>query len=186
MKNYLKLTGLMMSALLCLFTSCVSNDDNDDNGTSSGVATAEVELLISAETLEWAEGSFVITFLPSGKTEEVSVNDIMFAFNANPVEDKELLTYFKSKNVKRATHKTLCSEKVDEISVKQNLKVKQGVATTDDVTYQFEVAAGIHYGSSLYGGKSTSGNKSETNIKGSGLESFLSRNSAAFAFLYIR
>lgn len=187
MKKYLYLTGLMMSALLCLFTACVTDDDDDFGGSSqTDIANAEVKLIMSDETLKWAEGSFVITYSPSGKTEEVAINDLTFAFSPNPVTDADLQKYLQSPNLKKTSKTTLCTERVDKITVTPKIRIKSGIDTSADATYQFEMAASIHYGKTIEKGQSTSGKVSLTNVKGSELESTVKRNGISLAVLEIR
>lgn len=173
MKNYLKLTGLMMSALLCLFTSCEKDDDNTE---PTGVATVQVEMFVASETLDWAEGSFVVTFLPSGETAQLTANNIIFAIDANPVTDAGTLKLFKSAKVKKATLTATCNRSDKKISVTPNLKVKQGTATTDDMNYDYEVAGIIKYQERLGKIQSNADYKGQRGLKGTAVESYLNNN----------
>lgn len=185
MKNYLKLTGLMMSALLCMFTSCTSDDDDKVIG-DGGVTSVKVEMLVSAETLKWAEGSFVVTFSPSGKTEEITANDIFFAIEANPVTDAELLKEFKSKKVMKATSNFMCDRSDTKVTVKPNLKVKQGTATTDDVTYDYEVTGAISYHKGIGGEHGTHSRDAQSGIKGSILADYLRKHNISLVWIDLR
>lgn len=173
MKHYLKLTGLMISALLCLFTSCSTDDDGNGN-EPTGVASVQVDVLAAAETLEFVDGSFVVTFSPSGQTKEISANDIIFAFDANPVTEASMLKSFKSTHVKKATVSAMCNRSDKEITVKSNLKLKQGTKTTEDVNYDFEVAARINYQLSN-GSKEKKDYAGQRGIMGNAIESYVSK-----------
>lgn len=145
MKNYLKLTGLLMSALLCLFTSCTNDDDDDVEKTETGVATVEVSLFVSSETLAWTEGSFIVSFSPSGKKQEVTANDIIFAIDANKVTDAAYITSFESKNVKKTNVTINCDASDKQISIEPNFKVKPGFSPKEGETYWFEAMGVIDY-----------------------------------------
>lgn len=185
MKNYLKLTGLMLSALLCLFTSCESDDDDADKGHTGGVSSVEVEMLVSSETLKWAEGSFVVTFSPSGRVEEIPVNEIYFAIEANPTTDaeKKLLEQFQSKKVMKTTSKYVCDASDTKVTVTPKLNIKQGTVTTDDVKYDYEVTGVISYRKGLTGVHSTDSHSREIGCVGSGLEGLLKRKNISLVWI---
>lgn len=135
MKHFMKLTGLMMSALLCLFTSCSSDDEKDD--PVSGPSTVKVTVLMNADALQWVEGTIDVKILPSGRKEKINVNDITFAFNADPVADKLYLEKFKNKDVKKATLTTVCDGSEQQVILTPNLQAKSGLS--GDVKYNMEL-----------------------------------------------
>ena len=174
MKNYLKLTGLMMmSALLCLFTSC--SKDDDEKAITGGVASVEVQLAISAQSLDLVEGSFIVTFEPSGRTEEIRVNNILFSIDANPVTDAELIKCIRSEKAKKYTFKTTCDRSETKISVKPNINIKPGVTIKDDAQYPYEVSGIINYDQTFGSGRSSRGDIGDPSISGSGFAEYVAR-----------
>lgn len=141
MKHFMKLTGLMMSALLCLFTSCSSDDPKDD--PVSGPSTVKVTVLMNADALQWVEGTIDVKILPSGRKEKINVNDITFAFNADAVADKSYIGSFKNKDVKKATLTTVCDGSEQKVILTPNLKVKSGAQLSDDVKVNMEITGVI-------------------------------------------
>ena len=137
MKHFMKLTGLMMSALLCLFTSCSSDDEKDD--PVSGPKTVKVTVLMNADALQWIDGTFEVQILPSGRKEKINVNDITFAFNADAVADKSYIEGSFIKDIKKATLTTVCDGSEKKVILSPNLKVKSGVQLSDDVKYNLEL-----------------------------------------------
>lgn len=186
MERKMKLTGLMMSVLLCLFTSC-GGDEEGDGGGSTGVATVQVDMFVASETLSFAEGSFVITFSPSGKREEIKVNDLIFAFDANPVTDAGYLEKFKSAHVKKGTITMMCNRSDTKISIRPNLRVKAGVATTDDKNYDYEVAGVIKYQNRDGSIQKNSQYSGQRGLQGSVIESYLDKmNNLDLVYLNVR
>lgn len=182
---YLRLSGLIMAALLCLCTSCDPAEVKEKE--SNVVTSVNVEMLVSSETLKWAEGSFIITFSPSGRTEKIPADEIFFAFEAKPSTDIEalLLEEFKSKKVMKASCRTTCDGNDTKITVKPDLKVKQGIAATDDTKYDYEVTAYISYHKGLGAEHSTHSHNHGLGLKGSGLNDFLSRHNISLAWIDI-
>lgn len=186
MKNLLKLTGLMMSAVLCLFTSCSGDNDDEENVISGGSASVEVQLAISSESFDWIDGSFIITYSPSGKTEEVSVNNVLFAIDANPTNDAELLSFIKSGKAKKYTYKATCDRGETKISVTPNIKVKPGVEIKDDAKYSYEVSGIIRYQKSLGSWISSSGNYGSSIVHGDNMDKYIAEhNSLPFVWINI-
>lgn len=186
MKKTLRLTGLMMSALLCLFTSCSSDDDDDDDKGLTGMTAVEVDVLTSAETLLWTDGAFVVTFSPSGMTAEIRANEVSFATEADPEKDAALLTAFSSKKVMKATCKTMCDRNDTKIVVAPSLSIKQGTVLTDDVKYDYEVTGVIRYGNTPESVRRTSNYVGNTGIKGSTLNNYLQNRSIPIVSLEIK
>lgn len=164
MKHFMKLTGLMMSALLCLFTSCSSDDEKDD--PVSGPSTVKVTVLMNADALQWVEGTFDIQILPSGRKEKINVNDITFAFNADAVADKSYLSNFTIKDIKKATLTTVCDGSEQKVILTPNLKVKSGAQLSADVKVNLELNGIISKELSLGSAKATSNSSWSRGIPG--------------------
>lgn len=182
--KYLKLTGMMTAALLCLFTSCEPIEDEDSNV----VTTVNVEMLVSAETLKWAEGNFIITFSPSGKTEKIPANEVFFAFEAKPSTAIEtlMLKEFKSTKVMKASCSTICNASDTKVTVTPDLKIRAGIATTDDKEYDYEVTGCISYHKFLGAEHTTHSYSHGFGLKGTELAGFLTGNNISLVSLDIQ
>ncbi|MCQ2213960.1 MAG: hypothetical protein MJZ36_10005 [Bacteroidaceae bacterium] len=180
MKKIMKLSGLMMSALLCMFTSCTSNDEKKQEPVS-GPSTVEVTVYMGSETLNVVEGSFVVQSMPSGQKSEINVNNIIFAFDATSAADKAYTTVFTSK-AKKATLKIVCDASEKEVTITPNLKVKSGIQLSDDVKYTYEVTGVITQNYGL-GRTNTDDNTFTNTAKGSKFEEVVRNNNTSLLTL---
>lgn len=174
MKNLMKLSGLMMSALLCMFASCTSNDEKEDE-IQSGPKTVEATVYIASETLDCVEGSFIVESLPSGKKSEISANSVMFAFDATTEADKGFTKGLTSKKIKKASLTIVCDASEKEVTITPNLKVKSGLQIDADGAYTYEVAGVLSQKLGLNGAQTPSNTFAHT-VKGSAFESLVESN----------
>ena len=164
---------LLMSAFVCLFTSC-SKDDEEKTVSGGGVTSVELQLAVSSQSFDWMDGSFTITFLPSGRKEEVSANSVLFAIDANPVTDAELLRFIKSGRAKKYTFTTTCDGSEKQIVVKSNIKIKSGVEIKEDAAYDFEVSGILNYRKGLNSGVASRDDTGNPGISGKVLTKYIS------------
>lgn len=144
MNKFSKMAALLMSAVMCAFTSCGGSDDEKNDVATAPVA--KVALMATPEALDIVEGTLKLEFKPSGKTQTLNLSAATGPIDQKwieVVEGGEItidLSDFKAK-AGSVTGELTGSLNDTECVITPSVKPKAGLDLSADKTYSFRIFA---------------------------------------------
>ncbi len=142
MSKFAKMAALLMSAVMCVFTSCGEDSDKKDKDVTS---TPEITaaLLVTPEVRDVVDGTLTFEFKPSGKSTTLRFSDATGAFDAETDKILAMVSGLASyTNYIAKAGCVKCNLKGNandtQVVITPNLKVKEGVELSADKRYTYE------------------------------------------------